>query len=106
MSSMNHGYWKSLGELEEGGALASADEHDLPSMHDDAAPPTDDGTVIDPLSRRNFARLMGASFALAGIAGAGCKRYDKEEIAPLSRRPDGMTPGVTEQYATLFDFVG
>ncbi len=115
MSSMNHGYWKNMAEL----GLGEVDTdvvhagHDLP---DDAgaaggdlgdAPVDDSGNpVMDPLSRRNFGRLMGASFALAGVAGAGCKRYDKEEIVPLSRRPEGMTPGVTEQYATSFDFVG
>ena len=110
MSSLNHGYWKSLAELEAGGVTpdhASARaEHDLPSTDAALAAEGDGGGVLDPMSRRNFGRLMGASFALAGIAGAGCKRYDKEEIAPLSRRPEGQVPGQTELYATSFDFVG
>ena len=108
MSSLNHGYWKSLSELDHPSGGVDADQGE-PGLSEDLAP--DDGGdadpgAIDPLSRRNFGKLMGASFALAGVAGAGCHRYDKEEIAPLSRRPDGMTPGVTEQYATAFDFVG
>ncbi len=112
MPSLNHGYWKSLAELELGGLTADPAEPDLrdaPDASDVPAPPGDGdaaGGGIDPMSRRNFGRLMGASFALAGVAGAGCHRYDKEEIVPLSRRPEGMTPGVTEQYATSFDFVG
>src|SRR5690349_3723110 len=98
MSSLNHGYWKSLGELEAGGVTAEAHEHDHDHDHQhqaslDAASHGEGGSVVDPMSRRNFGRLMGASFALAGIAGAGCKRYDKEEIVPLSRRPEGQIPG-------------
>ena len=113
MSSLNHGYWKSLAELELGGVVADQGEHDLPATElaeggadHEGAVDVSEGGVMDPLSRRNFGRLMGASFALAGVAGAGCKRYDREEIVPLSRRPEGMTPGVAEHYATSFDFVG
>lgn len=91
---MEHGYWKSLGELEHGGPIGPS-----------AEVPKDDDHV-DPLNRRNFMQLMGASLALAGVAGAGCKRYDREEIVPLGRRPEDMTPGNTLQYATTFELSG
>jgi Fe-S-cluster-containing dehydrogenase component len=112
MSSLNHGYWKTMAELEAGG-VAAGPAHDLPDDLGALEGPADAGDdgdvnapVIDPLTRRNFGKLMGASMALAGVAGAGCHRYDREEIVPLSRRPEDMIPGVTEQYATAYDFVG
>ncbi len=85
-----HGYWMSLDEL-------------APKA---AAPEAAGEQVVDPLNRRNFMQLMGASMALAGVAGAGCKRYDREEIVPLSRRPEDMVPGVTQQYASAFEMGG
>lgn len=98
MSSLDHGYWKSIAEL----------DRDLPSGEAEFTPAdpeaSDDG--VDPLSRRNFAKLMGASLALAGVAGAGCKRYQREEIVPLGRRPEDQIPGVTQEYATSFELGG
>src|SRR3954468_18883538 len=95
-----HGYWKSLREL-EGNAPWQTDPH-IKEFE-----PGSDKPLIDPMSRRNFFHLMGASMGLAGIAtSAGCRRYEKEEIVPLSRRPDGHTPGQTLQYATTYDIGG
>ncbi|KAB2895363.1 MAG: hypothetical protein F9K40_16240, partial [Kofleriaceae bacterium] len=98
MSSLDHGYWKSIAEIES----------DLPSGEQELTPADlasgDDG--VDPLSRRNFAKLMGASLALAGVAGAGCKRYEREEIVPLGRRPEDQVPGTTQAYATAFELGG
>ena len=37
------------------------------------------------------------------LAGVGACRYEKEEIVPLARRPEGMVPGATLQYATAFE---
>ena len=70
---IHHGYWMSLSEVDPSAAPTPADSEA-------------DGDVVDPLNRRNFMQLMGASMALAGVAGAGCHRYDREEIVPLSRR--------------------
>ena len=33
-------------------------------------------------------------------------RYEKEEIVPLARRPEGQVPGQTQQYATAFELGG
>ncbi|HUQ04633.1 MAG TPA: 4Fe-4S dicluster domain-containing protein [Kofleriaceae bacterium] len=97
MSSLNHGYWKSISELEAD--LPAGEEFTPADVEGD-----DDG--VDPLSRRNFAKLMGASLALAGVAGAGCKRYSREEIVPLARRPEDQVPGTTQEYATAFELGG
>ena len=67
-------------------------------------PPSADQRANDPLSRRNFFQLMGASMALAGVG--ACHRYEKEEIVPLARRPEDQTPGITQQYATAFELGG
>src|SRR3954462_839697 len=52
----------------------------------------------DELSRREFARLLGASVALA--SGAGCTRGLPESIVPYVRQPPALTPGIAQVYAT------
>ncbi|HUS29375.1 MAG TPA: 4Fe-4S dicluster domain-containing protein, partial [Kofleriaceae bacterium] len=97
-----HGFWKSLREL-DGKAPWQLEPHIKefePGTEPTATP------LLDPMSRRNFFNLMGASLGLAGIAGATGCRYDKEEIVPLSRRPDGHVPGQVLQYATTFELGG
>jgi MoCo/4Fe-4S cofactor protein with predicted Tat translocation signal len=92
-----HGYWKSLRELEGSASFqVGRTGHEFP--------PGADKPTQDPLSRRNFFQLMGASMALAGVG--ACRRYEKEEIVPLARRPEDQTPGVTQQYATAFELGG
>ncbi|HPH65943.1 MAG TPA: hypothetical protein PLF40_09380, partial [Kofleriaceae bacterium] len=96
-----YGYWSSMAELQRIEAGADAPEPtDLNALHDNA------NAVADPMSRRNFFQLMGASMALAGVAGAGCHRYEKEEIVPLARRPEDQVPGTTQQYASSFELGG
>src|ERR1700733_7850474 len=96
----SHGYWKSLRELE-----GKAPWQLAPSGKE-FPPGADQAPAIDPMSRRNFFHLMGASMALAGVAGPGCKRYEQDKIVPLARRPEDQTPGSTLQYATAFDLGG
>ncbi len=93
-----HGYWKTLKELDGKAAFQSADR----SLKE--FPPGADEAPQSLTSRRDFFQLMGASMALAGVA--SCRRYEKEEIVPLSRRPEDQTPGITQQYATAFDLGG
>ncbi len=95
MPSITDPYWKSLGEL---ASVNPAPTDEFPNPADQQA--------VDPLSRRNFFRLMGASMALAGVAGPGCQRYEKEEIVPLSRRPEDQVPGALLQYASTFELAG
>ena len=56
--------------------------------------------------RRTFLKVMGASFALAGIGLGGCRRWPVEEIAPYANRPEGRIPGEAEHYATAWEFAG
>ena len=52
-------------------------------------------------SRRNFMTLMGASMAMAGLA--GCRR-PKEKIVPYVKPPEEVIPGIARQYATTIPF--
>jgi MoCo/4Fe-4S cofactor protein with predicted Tat translocation signal len=54
-------------------------------------------------TRRGFFHIMGASMALAGLAGC---RKPVELIMPFSRRPEDTIPGVPMQYASGLEFRG
>ena len=58
------------------------------------------GELTDPVTRRDFMRLMTAGFALAG-AGAltGCRR-PVEKIYPFGKQPENYIHGVSQSYAT------
>jgi Fe-S-cluster-containing dehydrogenase component len=91
-----HGFWRSLAEL-EGKAKFQVDA----ATRDNELPPA--VAVSDPLSRRNFFHLMGASMALAGV---GACRYESEDIVPLARRPEDQVPGAPQYYATACEVGG
>ncbi len=56
--------------------------------------------AVEPgaVSRRAWMQLVGASMALAGMA--GCARERGEKILPYTRSPRHATPGIPRQYAT------
>ena len=53
---------------------------------------------FDAVQRRTFLKLMGASLALAGMA--GCTKQPAERILPYSRQPEDIVPGRPVLYAT------
>jgi len=53
----------------------------------------------DPLSRRNFLRLMGASLALAGLSLSGCRRPEAH-LVPFTQSPEWVIPGKKTSFAT------
>src|SRR5215469_6737382 len=59
---------------------------------------------VDPVSRRGFLKLAGASMALAGLA--GCTRQPLEQILPYVRQPEELVPGKPIFYATAMPFHG
>jgi molybdopterin-containing oxidoreductase family iron-sulfur binding subunit len=95
-----HGYWKSLRELD-----GKAPWQLEPSARE-FAPGADEPPPVDPMSRRNFFHLMGASMGLAGLGVASGCRYEKEDIVPLARRPENQVPGTTLEYSTTYDLAG
>ncbi len=60
--------------------------------------------AFDPVERRAFLKLMGASLALAGMA--GCTRQPPEQILPYVRQPETIVPGTPLFYATAMTLGG
>ncbi|HEX4123084.1 MAG TPA: TAT-variant-translocated molybdopterin oxidoreductase, partial [Tepidisphaeraceae bacterium] len=62
----------------------------------------------DPVSRRNFLKVMGASLALAGVGlETGCsRRTPTDEVVPYVRQPEAMDPGMPMFFATTMPFDG
>jgi molybdopterin-containing oxidoreductase family iron-sulfur binding subunit len=58
----------------------------------------------DPAGRREFLKLMGASLALAGVA--GCTRQPAEHIVPYVKAPEEIVPGKPLFFATAMPFAG
>ena len=88
-------YWRALEELAD-------DPHFDQLMHREF--PRHASEWDDSVDRRNFLKLMGASLALAGMA--GCGRPDINHIVPYVRQPDGMVLGKPSFYATAMPLVG
>jgi molybdopterin-containing oxidoreductase family iron-sulfur binding subunit len=57
-----------------------------------------------PTARREFLKLMGASFALAGLT--GCEKSPFVAAIPYVYQPADETPGVPRYYATAVTFEG
>ena len=69
--------------------------------------PSQSSLLIDPISRRNFLKLMAASLALSGVGFAsGCAYKPKEEIVPsvISLRTE--SPGKPKFFATAMTIGG
>jgi MoCo/4Fe-4S cofactor protein with predicted Tat translocation signal len=59
---------------------------------------------LDPVGRRGFMKLMGASLALAGVT--ACTRQPEEAIVPYVRQPEELVPGKPLFFATAMPFAG
>src|SRR5262252_8022935 len=90
-------YWRTLEELSGKHETAFGEllEREFPRQHSE---------WIDPVSRRNFLKLAGASMALAGLA--GCTKQPLEQILPYVRQPEDLVPGKPIYYATAMPFAG
>ena len=88
-------YWRTLEELSGQEAFGEMLEREFPRQHSE---------WLDPVSRRNFLKLAGASMALAGLA--GCTRQPLEQILPYVRQPEELIPGKPIYFATAMPFSG
>ncbi|HEY2910860.1 MAG TPA: TAT-variant-translocated molybdopterin oxidoreductase [Gemmataceae bacterium] len=68
--------------------------------------PEDAAEWTDPVSRRNFIGLMGASLALAGAVGCSPRPAPTRKIVPYTRQPDQMTLGVPLFFASACPVAG
>jgi molybdopterin-containing oxidoreductase family iron-sulfur binding subunit len=67
--------------------------------------PEDAAEWTDPVSRRRFLGLMGASIALAG-AGCNLRPAPERKILPYTTQPDEITPGVPLFFASAAPLSG
>ncbi|MBL7961049.1 TAT-variant-translocated molybdopterin oxidoreductase [bacterium] len=81
-------YWRSLDQLADTPEFKEFVEREFPENASE---------MTNTVTRRNFLGLMGASIALAGLA--GCRR-PVEKIIPYVIKPEEIIPGIAEWYAT------
>jgi molybdopterin-containing oxidoreductase family iron-sulfur binding subunit len=79
-------YWRSLAELADAPEFRAFADAEFPAADDPGG-----------LSRRRWLQLMGASLALAGVAGC---RWEQRELRPFAERPADRIPGRAEHFAT------
>jgi len=60
----------------------------------------------DPVSRRKFLTLMGASIALAGAVGCSPRPMTRGTILPYVKQPESVTPGLPNFYASAVPLNG
>ncbi len=87
-------YWRSVDELANTPEFQAAVEKEFPSAAQE---------WVDPVSRRVFLKLMGASMALAGLA--GCTKQPDEPIYPYVKAPEDLILGKPMYFATAHPFV-
>jgi molybdopterin-containing oxidoreductase family iron-sulfur binding subunit len=88
-------YWRSLESLAETPEFKEFLHREFPQNASE---------WLDPVGRRNFLKLMGASLALAGVS--ACTRQPSEELVPYVRQPEELVPGKPLFYATAMPMNG
>lgn len=92
---MNHSdfsgprYWKSLDDLAETPAFKHWVEREFPAG----------ASEIEGVNRRQFIKIMAASFGLAGLGMSGCRRPE-QTILPYSKQPENIIPGIPSYYSS------
>ena len=82
-------FWRSIDELQGTAEFEAAVEREFPSSAQE---------WVDPVSRRGFMKLMGASMALAGLS--GCTKQPDEPIYPYIKAPEDLVLGKPNYFAT------
>jgi molybdopterin-containing oxidoreductase family iron-sulfur binding subunit len=82
-------YWRSLEELADSEEFQALLRREFPENASE---------WMDPVSRRGFLKLMGASLALAGLS--ACTGQPDERIVPYVKAPEEIVPGKPLFFAT------
>src|SRR5690349_108717 len=88
-------YWRSLEELADTPQFREFVAREFPQQAEE---------WNDPIERRTFIKLMGASLALAGLS--GCVFQPPEKIIPNVKQPEEHVPGKALFYATAAPVFG
>jgi molybdopterin-containing oxidoreductase family iron-sulfur binding subunit len=81
-------FWRTLDELVDQPAFRGALHDAFPQL----------ASLQPSMDRRGFLKLLGASLAMAGLA--GCSGPPPEQIVPWVHQPEGMSPSLPQFYAT------
>jgi molybdopterin-containing oxidoreductase family iron-sulfur binding subunit len=82
-------YWKSLDDLAETPAFRDWVEREFPAG----------ASEMEGVNRRHFMKIMAASFGLAGLGMAGCRRPE-QTILPYAKQPENVIPGVPVYFSS------
>ena len=88
-------YWRSLDELANTDEFQEMVQREFPDQASE---------MKDPVSRRNFLKLMGASLAFGGLT--GCTIQPPEKIVPFVRAPENLIPGKPLYFASAMSLGG
>src|SRR5215204_1224488 len=88
-------YWRSLEELADTPQFREFVAREFPQQAEE---------WNDPIERRTFIKLMGASLALAGLS--GCVFQPPEKIVPNVKQPEEHVPGKSLFFATAAPLFG
>jgi MoCo/4Fe-4S cofactor protein with predicted Tat translocation signal len=83
-------YWRSLEHLAATPEFRQWVEREFPSGASE---------LTDPVTRRDFVKIMSASFLLAGLGLSGCRRPE-EKILPFGKAPENYIHGAPQFFAT------
>src|SRR5262249_7341526 len=88
-------YWRSLEELADTPEFQAILHREFPQQASE---------WTDPVGRRRFLQLMGASLALAGLT--GCTRQPTERVLPYVHPSEEIVPGKPLFFATAMALGG
>ncbi|HKR00088.1 MAG TPA: TAT-variant-translocated molybdopterin oxidoreductase, partial [Pyrinomonadaceae bacterium] len=88
-------YWRSLEEMADTPEFREFVEREYPQHAEE---------WNDPVGRRRFIKLMGASLALAGLS--SCVYQPAEKIVPYVNQPEDLVPGKPLFFATAMPLGG
>ncbi|HEX5703438.1 MAG TPA: TAT-variant-translocated molybdopterin oxidoreductase [Pyrinomonadaceae bacterium] len=88
-------YWRSLEDLAGSPIVEEFVRREFPHAADE---------WNDPVERRTFLKIMGASLALAGLS--GCVIQPPEKVVPYVRQPEELIPGKGLFFATAMTLGG
>ena len=86
-------YWRSLDDLQ-------GSQHFQDWVHREFP---DGADTMNEVDRRNFMKIMAASFGFAGAGMTGC-RMPERSVFPYAKQPEYLIPGVANYYSTSMPF--
>ena len=89
-------HWRSVEELQQTPEFRSFLDREFPEGASEASEE----------DRRQFIKVMGASFALAGVASSGCLRWPETKIVPAARGQENRVAGHPVAFATCLQVDG